>query len=154
MKKVWIIHNSKYGNSEKLANDIAINLESKFSVKVRSIKNIRPEEIGKENPHILIFGVRILATMSDRKLRKFISKIGQYLNKQIEKVAVFYTHAAPWRESFAKGMKKTLNKLTFINEVFSEFLELRMATIKGPAEPGQEEKIKNFIEKLINFIEN
>jgi len=45
MKNVWIIHNSKSGNSEKLSNNIADGLKNKFNVKVDSIKTVDPEGI-------------------------------------------------------------------------------------------------------------
>jgi len=45
MEKIWIIHNSMYGNSEKISNQIADGLKDSYDVSVDSIKNINPEDI-------------------------------------------------------------------------------------------------------------
>ena len=40
MKKIWIIHNSMHGNSEKIAKQFAEGLKESYDVSVDSIKNI------------------------------------------------------------------------------------------------------------------
>ncbi|MHA1488637.1 MAG: flavodoxin family protein [Promethearchaeota archaeon] len=153
MENIWIIHNSKHGNSEKLSYDIAAKLKDKFNVKVGSIKTLNPEEIASDNPVALIIGARIIAFNTDRKIAKFIKKLSAYFEKPIPKIATFYTHAASWTEKFSRGMRKALEKSTCIGNVCPELLEVRIQGLKGPAAEDQDEKIQKYIKKLIEFLE-
>ena len=153
MKNIWIIHNSKHGNSEKLSNEIADGLKNKFNVKVDSIKSLNPEEIAGYNPDALIIGARIIALNTDRKMTKFIKNLGAYFEGQIPKIATFYTHAVSWTDKFSRGMRKALEKSTCIGDLCPEILEVTMEKQKGPAAEGQEETIQNYINMLINYIE-
>ncbi len=153
MKNVWIIHNSQYGNSEKLSNEIAAKLKDKFNVKVGSIKTLNPKDIASDNPEALLISARIVAFNTDRKMTKFIKNLGNYIKELIPKIATFYTHAAPWTVKFSRGLRKALEKSTCIGDVCPEFLEVRMQGQKGPASEGQDEKIQNYITTLVEFIE-
>ena len=152
MKNIWIIHNSKSGNSEKLSNNIADGLKNKFNVRVDSIKSVEPEEIVKYNPDALIIGARIIALNTDRKMTKFVKNLDAYFEVQIPKIATFYTHAAKWTDKFSRGMRKALEKSTCIGDLCPEILEVTMEKQKGPAAEGQEEAIQNYINMLIDFI--
>jgi len=72
MKKIWIIHNSMYGNSEKISKQLAEGLKDNYDVSVDSIKNVTPEAIAKDEPYGLIIAVRIVAFRSDFEMLKFI----------------------------------------------------------------------------------
>ncbi|MFX1314108.1 MAG: hypothetical protein ACFFHD_16090, partial [Promethearchaeota archaeon] len=111
MKKIWIIHNSMYGNSEKIAKQIANGLKDSYDVSVGSIKNITPEDIAKDGPYGMIIAVRIIAFRSDIKIRKFVNNLNKVITKPISKVAYFSTHALGWKKLFIRGMKKTLSKI-------------------------------------------
>ncbi|MFX1339793.1 MAG: flavodoxin domain-containing protein [Promethearchaeota archaeon] len=152
MKNVWIIHNSKYGNSEKLSNEIAVGIKDKFNVKVGSIKRINPKEIAEDNPEAIIIGGRIIAFNTDRKLTKFIKNLDIYFKKPIPKIATFYTHSEPWTDKFSRGMRKALEKTTCIGDSCPEILDVAMQKSKGPAAEGQEEKIQNYIKNLLKFL--
>ena len=152
MKNVWIIHNSKHGNSEKLSNEIATSLKDKFNVKVDSIKTLNPEEIASDNPDALIIGGRIIALNTDRKMTKFVKNLDTYFKGQIPKIATFYTHAVSWTDKFSRGMRKALEKSSCIGDLCPEILEVSMQKQKGPATEGQDEKIQNYIKMLIDFI--
>ena len=153
MKNVWIIHNSKFGNSEKLSNEIAGSLKDKFNVKVRSIKTLNPGEIASDNPEALIIGSRVIAMNTDRKMTKFVKGLGAHFEEKIPKIATFYTHGAPWKERFSKGMKKALEKSTCIGDLCPEILEVTIKGQKGPAAEGQDEKIQNYIKLLLEYLE-
>jgi len=152
MKNVWIIHNSKHGNSEKSSNEIATSLKDKFNVKVDSIKTLNPEEIASDNPDALIIGGRIIALNTDRKMTKFVKNLDTYFKGQIPKIATFYTHAVSWTDKFSRGMRKALEKSSCIGDLCPEILEVSMQKQKGPATEGQDEKIQNYIKMLIDFI--
>ena len=122
MKKIWIIHNSLHGNSEKISKQLADGLKDSYDVSVDGIKNISPEDIAKDKPYGLIIAVRILAFRSDPEIRKFLSDLDKVITQPFSKVAYFSTHALGWKKLFIKGMKKTLNKIGCVEEICPEYL--------------------------------
>jgi len=152
MKKIWIIHNSLHGNSEKISRQIAEGLKDSYDVSVDSIKNISPEDIAKDEPYGLIIAVRIVAFSSDKEIREFTTNLDKAITKPISKVAYFSTHALGWKKFFIKGMKKTLEKIGCVEEVCPEYLEVKMQKPEGPAVEGADAKIGEFILTLKEFM--
>ena len=152
MKKIWIIHNSLHGNSEQISKTIAENLENSYNVSLDHIKNIKPEDVAKDEPYGLIIAVRILAFSSDKEMRKFVSNLDEVITKPISKVAYFSTHALKWKNMFIKGMKKTLKKIGCVEDICPEFLEVKMNGAEGPAVEGSDEKIGEYISTLKEFM--
>ena len=152
MKKIWIIHNSQYGNSEKISKQLAEGLKEEYDVIVDSIRRIHPEDIAKDEPYGLVIAVRIIAFSSDKEIRKFISNLDKVITKPISKVAYFSTHALGWKKLFIRGMKKTLEKVGCVNEVCPEYLEVKMQGAEGPAIDGADDKIEEFISTLKEFM--
>ena len=152
MKKIWIIHNSLYGNSEQISETIAAGLKPTYDVSIDSIKNITPEDIAKDEPYGLIVATRIVAFRSDNEIREFIKNMDRVIKKPIAKVAYFSTHALGWRYFFIKGMKKTLEKAKCVEEICPDFLEVKMEKAEGPAVKGADVKIGEYISTLRGFI--
>ena len=152
MKKIWIIHNSLHGNSEKISQQIAEGLKDSYDVSVDSIKNISPEDIAKDEPYGLIIAVRIVAFSSDKEIREFTTNLDKAITKPISKVAYFSTHALGWKKFFIKGMKKTLEKIGCVEEVCPEYLEVKMQKPEGPAVEGADAKIGEYILTLKEFM--
>ena len=152
MKKIWIIHNSLHGNSEKISQQLAEGLKDSYDVSVDNIKNISPEDITKDEPYGLIIAVRIVAFSSDPEIREFITNLDKVITKPISKVAYFSTHALGWKKFFIKGMKKTIEKIGCVEEVCPEYLEVKMQGQKGPAVEGADEKIGEYILTLKEFM--
>ena len=152
MKKIWIIHNSLHGNSKQISEQIAEGLKDGNEVTVKSIKEVSPEVIAKDEPYGLIIAVRILAFRSDPEIRKFLSDLDKAITKPISKVAYFATHALGWKKLFIKGMKKTLEKIGCVTEICPEFLEIKMEKAEGPAVDGANAKIEEYVSTLKNFL--
>jgi len=152
MKKIWIIHNSMYGNSEKISKQLAEGLKDSYEVSVNSIKNVTPEDIAKDEPYGLIIAVRIVAFRSDIEIRKFISDLDKVITKPISKVAYFSTHALGWKKLFIRGIKKSLAKIGCVEEICPEYLEVRMQGAEGPAREGADAKIERFVSILKDFL--
>ena len=152
MKKIWIIHNSLHGNSEKISNQLAEGLKDSHDVSVGSIKSISPEDIAKDDPYGLIIAVRIIALSSDKEMRKFVSSLDEIITKPISKVAYFSTHALGWKKFFIKGIKKTLGQIGCVEEVCPEYLEVKMQGAEGPAVEGADAKISEYISTLKEFM--
>ncbi len=152
MKKIWIIHNSEHGNSEKISKQLAEGLKDEYEVSVGSIRNISTKDIAKDELYGLIIAVRIIAFSSDKEMRKFVSNLNGVITQPISKVAYFATHALGWKKFFIKGMKKTLEKVGCVEEVCPEYLEVRMQGAEGPAVEGADAKIEEYISTLKEFL--
>lgn len=152
MKKVWFIHNSQAGNTKRLSNQFAEELNTIYDVKVGSIDSIKPEDIINDNPEAIVFATRVEAFGSDRKMTKYVKSLGTVIKTPIPKVATFYTHAMSWKGRFSKGMKKALENSPCIGEVCPEFLELRLQGAEGPEREGQDDKVSKYIETLKTYI--
>jgi len=152
MKKIWIIHNSEHGNSEKISKQLAEGLKDGFDVSVGSIRSTSPEDIAKEEPYGLVIAVRIIAFSSDKEMRNFVSKLNDVITKPISKVAYFATHALGWKKLFIKGMKKTLEKVGCVEEICPEYLEVRLQGAEGPAREGADAKIGEYLITLKEFM--
>jgi len=151
MTKIWIIYNSKHGNCRKLSEEVAIKLQNKFEVKISNISNITPAEIASEPPDAILVGARIIIGKPDKKIRKFLFKLADCLESPIPKAGTFYTHGDVWLESFPTLISQLMT-LEITEEVFLEILEIKLQKIKGPAEPGQEKKIEEFVETFSQFV--
>ena len=152
MKKIWIIHNSEHGNSEKISKQLAEGLKDEYDVSVGSIRNTSPEDIAKDEPYGLIIAVRIIAFSSDKEMTNFFKKLDGVITRPLSKVAYFATHAMGWKKMFIKGMKKTLEKVGCVEEVCPEYLEVRLQRAQGPAREGAEEKIADYLNTLKEFM--
>ncbi|MFX1390030.1 MAG: flavodoxin family protein [Promethearchaeota archaeon] len=152
MNKIWLIHNSMHGNSEKISKQLAEGLKDEYDVSVDSIKNVNPEDIAKDEPYGLIIAVRIIAFSSDKEIRKFVSKLDEVIKKPISKVAYFSTHALGWKKLFIKGIKKTLEKVGCVEDICPEYLEIKMQKAEGPAEEGSDAKIEEYLSTLKEFM--
>ncbi|MFX1568675.1 MAG: hypothetical protein ACFFCV_09935 [Promethearchaeota archaeon] len=152
MKKIWIIHNSEHGNSEKISKQLTEGLKDEYDVSVGSIRNTRPEDIAKDEPYGLIIAVRIIAFSSDKEMRNYIGNLDSVITKPFSKVAYFATHALSWKKMFIKSMKKTLDKVGCVEDVCPEYLEVRMQGAEGPAREGADEKVSGYLKTLKEFL--
>ena len=152
MNKIWIIHNSEHGNSEKISHQLAEGLKDEYEVTVKSIRGLTPEEVAQDEPYGLIVALRVLAFRADNEMRDFLVKLDKLMQKPLSKIAYFFTHALKWKKLFAKGMDKTLKKIGCVEEICPEFLEVKMEKPEGPAIDGSDEKIKEYVSTLKTFL--
>ena len=152
MKKVWFIHNSQAGNTERLSKQFADELKANYDVIVGSIDSTKPEDIVNDNPDAIVFATRVEAFGSDRKMTEYVRSLGNVIKTPIPKVATFYTHSMGWKKRFSKGMTKALEESTCIGETCPEFLEIRLKGAKGPEREGQDDKTENYLTMLKEFI--
>ncbi len=153
MKNVYIIHNSLYGNSRILAEEIAKGLTKKFDVKVKRIGNFNLTN-DTDNLYGLILTTRIMQFGVDREMKKFVEEIDTNRKGPIPKTIICYTHRLKPKKLFKRGMVKTIRNAKNIENVYSEVLEVKMKSMKGPAEEGQEQKIQDFINNIKVYLED
>ena len=153
MQNVWIIHNSKFGNSKKLSEEIALYLREKYKVKIYNIRTQNIEDTVLSNPYALIIGVRIIMFSADKKISKFLKELSSQFNKHKPKIAIFFTHSAPWTKRYFNSMTKDLQKISCYSNIFPKYLEISIKGQKGPIKSGQDLKIQNYIKELLKLLE-
>ena len=152
MAKIWIVYNTKHGNCGKWCEEVETKLQEKYEVKINSVKEITPNNIANDPPDMVIVGARIVVGSPDKKIKGFVKKLGGLLKQPIPKAAILYTHGSPWDEKFNK-MEKILKENNVVDDILPEVLEIKMAGVKGPAEPDQDYKVSKFIDNVSYFVE-
>jgi flavodoxin len=152
-----MIYHTKSGNCGKLCGDIAKKLiqTGKYEIRYDEVKEIKPILLSENPPDVLIVGSRITFGSPDNTIKGFVKKLGKKLESPIPKAATFYTHMSPWQKDFAK-MEKILKESNLAEEILPDYLEFKIqdtGKMTGPPEPGQEPKIDDFVNSVLNFIE-
>ncbi|NHJ40707.1 MAG: hypothetical protein FK731_11805, partial [Asgard group archaeon] len=96
--KVWIIHDSTYGNGKRIAETIGKVFEKKLDVKIYHVKDINPKQVVDDSPDALVIGTPVKAFMTSLKCKLFIRGLKNQLkkaNKNIKFGVSFVTHAMP-----------------------------------------------------------
>ncbi|HUT82730.1 MAG TPA: flavodoxin domain-containing protein [Candidatus Bathyarchaeia archaeon] len=144
--KIWILHNTTYGNGKKVAETLGDVLGKKNDVKIEHIKNVSPEEVVKDAPDAIIVGAFIRAFMLSGASKRWVRNLKSSLkksNKAIKYGATFLTHAMPdnMASGWGKRFNKTLQRGNVITNVYPEWLSGRVAKPEGPLSEGVLETI-------------
>ena len=139
--KILIVHNSNYGNGEKLAQTLGEALKKGNDITVEHIKNLSPEDVAKDVPDAIIVGSYIKAFMISMKSKTWLSSVRSSLkkaNKTIKYGAAFLTHALPPDKamSWRNRLVKKLQKGNVISNVYPECLSGQVGDVKGPFKDG------------------
>ncbi|MFX1442798.1 MAG: flavodoxin family protein [Promethearchaeota archaeon] len=151
MVKIWIIYHTKHGNCKSVCENLKSILSEKFDVSIGDVAKIKPDLIVEDSPHLIIVGSRIIIGSPDKKVKKFVNKLGSILPNPISKAATLYTHTLKWESNYAK-MAKVLEENNVVKEYLPDILNIKMIKTKGPAEPDQDKNINEFAEKVSEFI--
>jgi flavodoxin len=154
--KVWIVHDSKHGNGKRIAEIFGKTFEND-EVKISHIKHIKPKEVVKDSPDVLVVGcaVRIFRISGSRK---WLNKLQQVLKKSSHKIdfgICFVTHARDL-DKISKHTDKfyeLLKEGNGITKIYPEYLLCQVEDIEGPFKPGVIEnavKFSNTFQKWIN----
>ena len=154
--KVWIIHDSHYGNGEKLAQTLGAAFGKKTDVQIAHNKKVTPEQVVADAPDVIIVGTAArkfqISGASKRWLRK-LNKILVAENKTIKYGASFLTHAMPkknakfWGERFHKKLANLP-----IENMHSEWISGRVSDAKGPFMDGEQEKFEQIAKTLKDWM--
>lgn len=135
--KILIVHNSNFGNGEKLAQTLGEALKKGNDVTVEHIKNLSPKDVVAGAYDAIIVGSYLRAFMISMKSKIWLSSVRSSLkkaNKTIKYGVGFLTHAMPpdgakkWHERWIKKLKRG----NVITNVFPECLSGQVSDVKGP----------------------
>lgn len=140
--KIWILHDSKYGNGKKLAEELGNTFPSNTEIKIGHINEISPEIIAQNLPDALILGgaVRMFrGAPASKKWLKNLSNLLQISNKTISTGLIFLTHALATEkvQGYAKRFWKKMSRSPAILQTYPQWITARVNTSEGPFFEGE-----------------
>ncbi len=138
--KVWILHDSHFGNGKLVAETLGDVIRTKFEVEVQNIKDIKPEKVANEKPDGIIIGTAIRAFMISRKSKNWLTKFQKKLitnNHKIKYGAVFMTHGMgknKFVNNKGNSFIKFIKKKDIIDDFYEEWISGKVKEVEGPLE--------------------
>jgi len=144
--KIWILHNTTYGNGKKVAETLGKVFEKDMEVKIGHIKDVKPEEIVKDKPDAIVIGTFartfLISGASKSWLRSLKSSLKES-NQTIKYGASFMTHGLD--KKIAKVWGARFNKMVargnVIANVYPDWLSGQVADAEGPLKEGVIEEL-------------
>lgn len=157
--KIWILHDTKFGNGKKLAELFAQNFSAGNEVNIGHVKEIDPTTIAQNPPGVLVLGgaIRIFrGAPASRKWLKSLDKALASSGKMIPFGTVFLTHGLPTDkiQGFASRYLKKMQKSAAITKTYPKCLTGRVQGQEGPFQEGVIDDAAKFIEDFKNWIRN
>ena len=149
MAKVFVVYDSQYGNTKRVAEKIAEGLKEVEGIEysIGYVKQIRPEELADFDA--ILIGAPNHMGKPSRTIRKFVDDIAK-LDLKVKQFAVFDTYFVR-PSNFEKAMKK-LEKLTKEKlpswKPMTPGLSVKVTGIKGPIADGELAKCIDFGKKI------
>lgn len=156
--KVWIIHDSQYGNGKKLAETMGEVFEKEMEVKIDHNKYVTPVEVIADSPELIVIGSAVRSFTSSPASKKWIRQLHLELKKtntSIRYGLTFLTHGMPFNMIERKGIQlnKLLARSSAINEVYTKFLSGQVIGQRGPFEDNVLQEIKKQAAEILDWVE-
>lgn len=145
--KLWIMHNTEFGNGKRVAETLGATIGKKMDVKIEHLDKVTPEEVVRDSPTMIIVGAKVRTFMLSSNALSWIRELKKQLKKQKKEIqygAVFLTHAlsknlvnALWGKRYVRKFKRNSG----VEKVFPEWLSGRVVGPEGPLEEGAIEEI-------------
>ena len=147
MARVFIVYDTKYGNTKLVAEKIAEGIrESKgIETEVNDVKEVDLKKIGGSDA-ILIGAPNHMGNPS-RTIMKFIDQLSK-LELKPKGVAVFDTYMGKDFEKAAKKMENRLREKVPALKLMTPGLSIRVDDMKGPITEGDLPKCIEFGKKI------
>jgi len=149
MVKVFVVYDTKYGNTKLVAEKIAEGMEGVEGIEttITDVEEIDPEKavdydailIGSPNH----FGGPVGG------IKKFIDKLGK-LDLEAKWIAVFDTYLGGDFEKAVKKMEKRINERIPRLKLIVPGLSIKVGDMKGPIVDGELPKCKDFGKRIAN----
>ena len=149
MVKVFVVYDTKYGNTRLVAEKIVEG--------IREVKGIEAtmsdvEEVNIENVadyDAILIGSPNHMGRPVRGIKKLIDKLGK-LELKAKWVAVFDTYLGGDFEKATKKMEKRINEKIPSLKLITPGLSVKVAGMKGPIIDGELPKCKDFGKRIAN----
>jgi flavorubredoxin len=149
--KVFILYDSKYGNTKTVAENILESLKQveDIEVDINYIKDIDPHSVISYDA--LILGAPNHMASPSRAMKSFVDKLAK-LNVKAKSLAVFGTYSGRIRltDRAVKKMEKIVEKAMPNLKLLSPSLSIRVKGVTGPVADGELPKCQEFGRRIEN----
>jgi len=147
MVKVFIVYDTKYGNTKLVAEKILEGLRGVEGIET-AISDVKEVDLQRVTDcDAILIGAPNHWGGPSRTIRKFIDKLGK-LDLKAKWVAVFDTFLGGDFEKAAKKMEKKINEKTPGLKLIVPGLSVKVEGMKGPIVEGELPKCEDFGKKI------
>jgi flavodoxin len=141
--KVCIAYESRFGNGKKLVEHMQRTISKKgHDVEIYSIRETKPDSL--PNVDVYIFSSPTQIGGPPGKMKKFLKKLK--INQEGARYALMETYMYPESKTLQK-MEEILQSKGMTK--ISDEVSIKVNGMKGPLEEGYEEKLEEFIKKIL-----
>jgi menaquinone-dependent protoporphyrinogen IX oxidase len=153
------MHDSKYGNGEKLAELLSSEFKEGNEVKIGHLNKISPKEVAEEKPDVLILGGAIRKFQGAPATKKWLKTLEQELSSSHYKIpygAAFLTHVMPTEimQGYGKRYSAKFNQVSMIEHIYPILLTAQVNKIKGPFVDGVFTNASQFARNFIEWMKS
>ncbi len=154
--KVLLVHDSKFGNGEKVAKSIVKAFDGSEIKSVHN-KNIKPKDAVEYSADVLIIGNAVRMFRMSGSAKRWLKKFNRILTKQDKSIPFgisFITHMRPIEkiESHLIKFHKYLMGIESIINVYPEYILAQVEDIEGPLRSGVLTEIEAQSSVLVKWI--
>ena len=153
MASVFVVYDSKYGNTKSAAEIVAEGLQDVEGVAV-SVGNVKEFDMSNVAEYdMLILGAPNHMASPSRAMLKFVNRLTN-LDLKTRNVAVFGTYSGRVRDpdrAVRKMEKKLKEKVPEIN-LISPSLSVRVRGVTGPIFEGELDRCREFGRRMANQV--
>ncbi len=155
--KVWIVHDSKFGNGKSLAEAMGGVFQKHVEVGIAHIKKVTPHEVANAKPDLIIVGTAVRAFSTSFASKTWIRGLKRELRKVNHVIplgVVYLTHVMPKKavEFWGKRFHKILDRGIAIAEVYPDWLSGRVKDTKGPLVEGTIDEFVHIAQQLLENV--
>ncbi len=149
MVKVFVVYDTKYGNTKLVAEKIVEGMREVEDIEtaISDVEEVDLEKVA-DSEAILIGSPNHMGGPA-RTIRKFIDKLGK-LDLKAKWVAVFDTYLGGDFEKAVKKMEKRIGEKVPGMKLITSGLSIRVGGMKGPIVEAELPKCKDFGKKIAN----
>jgi flavorubredoxin len=153
LASVFVVYDSKYGNTKLAAETVAEGLRNVEGVEV-SVASVEEVDMSKVAEYdVLVLGAPNHMASPSRTMMKFVDRLTR-LDLKAKNVAVFGTYSGRVREpdrAVRKMEKKLKEKAPGIN-LISPSLSVRVRGVTGPIVEGELDRCREFGRSIANQV--
>jgi menaquinone-dependent protoporphyrinogen IX oxidase len=152
LARVFIVYDTKYGNTKLVAEKIAEGMRELKGIEteVSDVKKVDLKKI--DSFDAILIGAPNHFGSPSRTIMKFIDKLGK-LKLKAKGVAVFDTFLGKDFEMATKKMEKRLDEKVPTLRLMTSGLSIRVDETKGPITEGELPKAREFGKKIATQLE-
>lgn len=155
MPKVFVVYDSKYGNTKIAAESILEGIKEVEGIET-AIGYVKEVDAGKVvNYDLIVLGAPNHMGRPSRSIKKFVDKLAK-LDRKARALAVFGTYAGKTRtvdravKKLRKIVEKNMSDLHFI----SPSLSIKVYGVTGPIVEDEFPNCRNFGKRIANQLKN